>query len=147
MHPHLLEFLRLYKYNAQTVIEGMLFGDSRQHDAVRIMGLCNPCNALGDIANIPATTYWYKYIGSLQHYNDKRDTIVKYVSQKVSGGQHLKWFVEDRIRIHEDIRTFCWHQPPSHELQELTAQLTLVTWHQDDRGVTNNNASNATTNE
>ena len=35
MHPHLLEFLRLYKYNAQTVIDGMLFGDERRHDAVR----------------------------------------------------------------------------------------------------------------
>ena len=60
MHPHLLEFLRLYKYNAQTVIEGMLFGDSQRHDAVRTMGLRN--YALGDIATIPVTTYRYKFI-------------------------------------------------------------------------------------
>ena len=72
MHPHLLEFLRLYKYNAQTVIEGMLFGDSQRHDAVRTMGLYNPCNTLVDIANIPATTYRYEYPGTLQHYYDKR---------------------------------------------------------------------------
>ena len=65
-----------------------------------------------------------------------------YVSQKVSEEQHLN-FVEDRIRIHEDIRNFRWHQSPSHGHQELL----LATWHQDDQGVTNNNASYAITAE
>ena len=91
MHPHLLEILRLYKYNAQTVIEGMLFGDSERHDAVRTMGRCD--NALGDITNIPATTYRYKFIGSLEHYYScpNRDTIVSFICQIAREEQRVKY--------------------------------------------------------
>ena len=91
MHPHLLEFLRLYRYNAQTVIEGMLFGDSERHDAVRTMGRCD--NALGDITNIPATTYRYKFIGSLEHYYScpNRDTIVSFICQIAREEQRVKY--------------------------------------------------------
>ena len=120
MHPHLLEFLRLYKYDAQIVIEGMLFEDSQRHDAVRTMGLYNPCNTLVDIANIPATTYRYEYPGTLQHYYDKRYLIAMYVSQKVSEERPLSWFVKWNC-ILKDIRN--------------------VHRDHDDRGVTNNNAS------
>ena len=71
MHPHLLKFLRLYKYNAQTVIEGMLFGDERRHDAVRTTGLGNQCIGLGDLANTATTSYRYEYHHPLRYYYSK----------------------------------------------------------------------------
>ena len=145
MHPLLLEYLRLYEYDVRTVIEGMILGNGDRYNAVRSMGQCN--NELGSIANIPAATCRYKFIGSMDHYYSVsiskphiRDTIISFICQKASDDKQSRYLRIWKISKEELLRY-------QHEKRDVLFRHIKYHWQQDDRGVTNNNASNAAMDE